>query len=118
MLRALRILQGLRQEGVAAPLVLWALSNEIRSLRELAIRLAAGQPEQSVLAAVWQNRKPIVASALKRLRTPTWGILVQRCALADRLIKTVHNGQEWDALEQIVASLAKGKLLFPESPAA
>ncbi len=118
LLRALRILQGLRQEGVAAPLVLWAVSNEIRTLRGLAIRRAAGDAEQKVLASVWQNRKPIVAAALKRLPLNTWGILVQRCADADRLIKTVHTGQEWDAIEQIVASLAKGKLLFPEPTAA
>lgn len=118
LLRALRIFRGLREEGVAAPLVLWALSNEIRTIRGLAVRLAAGESEQKVLGSVWQNRKPIVESALKRLRTPTWGILVRHCARADRLIKTVHTGQEWDALQQIVASLAKGRLLFAEFPAA
>jgi DNA polymerase-3 subunit delta len=118
LLRALNILRGLRQEGVAATLVLWALSNEIRTLRGLAIRLAAGEPEQKVLASVWQNRKPIVEAALKRLRHPTWGILVRHCARTDRLIKTVHTGQEWDALQQIVAGLAKGRLLFPETAAA
>ena len=118
LLRALRILRGLRQEGVAAPLVLWAVSNEIRTLRALAMKRAAGEAEQKVLASVWQNRKPIVAAALKRLPVSTWGILVQHCAQADRLIKTVHSGQEWDAIEQIVASLAKGKLLFPEPTAA
>lgn len=118
LLRALRILRGLRQEGVAAPLVLWALSNEIRTLYGLAVRLAAGESRQKVLATVWQNRKPIVEAALKRLRPPTWGILMRHCAQADRLIKTVHTGREWDAIQQIVAGLAKGRLLFPEIPAA
>lgn len=114
LLRALRILKGLQQEGVAAPLVLWSLSNEIRTLRELAIRTAAGEPEQRVLAKVWSNRKPIVTAALKRLRLPTWGILLQHCAQADRLIKNARSGREWDALQQIVASLAQGRLLFPQ----
>src|SRR5690606_22063240 len=41
----LRILQGLRGEGVEAPVVLWALSRELRGLHNMAHELARGIPQ-------------------------------------------------------------------------
>lgn len=109
--RACAVLSGLRQEGVAAALVLWALTNEIRNCYGYASRIAAGEPEQRVLSAVWQSRKNIVSQALRRLDLPTWGILLRLCATTDRTVKGTRFGREWDLLEQIVMGLAAGKLM-------
>lgn len=112
--RSVRILNGLREEGVACPLILWALSNEIRNLSQMAYRLAAGENQGSVLSQVWESRKRVVAAALKRLPVPTWGILLQRCLRADRVIKGALPGREWDELLQICLGMA-GPYLFRQS---
>lgn len=111
--RSVRILNGLREEGVACPLILWALSNEIRNLSQFAYRLTAGESQGSVLSQVWESRKRIVTAALKRLPAPTWGILLQRCLRADQVIKGMLPGREWDELLQICLGLA-GPYLFRE----
>jgi DNA polymerase-3 subunit delta len=111
--RSVRILNGLREEGVACPLILWALSNEIRNLSQFAYRLAAGESQGSVLAQVWESRKRTVTEALKRLPLPIWSILLQRCLRADQVIKGILPGREWDELLQICLGLA-GPHLFRE----
>ena len=104
--RCVKMLCGLRDEGVASQLVLWALSNEIRALGGYAQRLASGEPQGRVLAAVWDSRKPRVSAALARLPQQTWGILLQRCAQVDQIIKGLQLGREWDQLLQICLGLA------------
>lgn len=111
--RGLRILQGLREEGVATTLVLWALANEIRNLARFSTRIAAGEAPQRVLSEVWDSRKPLVSAALKRLPPPIWGILLRRCLRADQTIKGVRIGREWDELQQICLGLS-GSHLFKE----
>ncbi|MEW8497909.1 MAG: DNA polymerase III subunit delta, partial [Candidatus Thiodiazotropha taylori] len=64
--KGLRMLSSLKAEGVAAPVVLWALSREIRSLAEMANELEQGRNSNQVMAAyrVWDKRKPVVGKAL------------------------------------------------------
>jgi DNA polymerase-3 subunit delta len=111
--RGLRILQGLREEGVATPLVLWALANEIRNLARFSSRISAGEAPQRVLSEVWDTRKPLVLAALKRLPPSIWGILLRRCLRTDQTIKGVRIGREWDELQQICLGLS-GAHLFKE----
>jgi hypothetical protein len=77
----------------------------------MAYRLAAGESQGSVLSQVWESRKRVVAGALKRLPVPIWGILLQRCLRADRVIKGSLPGREWDELLQICLGMA-GPYLF------
>lgn len=106
--RSMRILGGLRQEGAATPLVLWALQNEIRSLYDMKHRLQAGEPPARVLAAVWDSRKGRVEQALRRLSPRTWGILVNLCARADLAVKGLREEREWDVLREICLGLSGG----------
>jgi DNA polymerase-3 subunit delta len=106
--RSMRMLAGLRQEGAATPLVLWALQNEIRSLYDMKHRLQAGEPPARVLAAVWDSRKARVEQALKRLSVNTWGILLNLCARADQAVKGLRAEREWDVLREICLGLSGG----------
>lgn len=106
--RSMRILGGLRQEGAATPLVLWALQNEIRSLYDMKHRLQAGESQARVLAAVWDSRKGRVEQALRRLSLRTWGILVNLCARADLAVKGLREEREWDVLREICLGLSGG----------
>ena len=113
--RALRILTGLQGEGLDPVLVTWALAREIRSLTDMAYRLASGEPRSAVLAKVWpKKRQPVVERALKRLDVRQLEKLLLETALVDRCVKGVGKGQPWPRLERLVAALA-GKPLVAVS---
>lgn len=99
--RCLRILSGLRAEGVAEPLILWALARELRGLYGMALGLAEGRPLPTILAGVWDKRKPQVTAALRRLRPVQLRQGLRLCQRADGLIKGVGQGDPWLALERI-----------------
>ncbi|HED17994.1 MAG TPA: DNA polymerase III subunit delta [Gammaproteobacteria bacterium] len=103
-----RILTGLRGEGVEPVLVLWALSREIRMLAGIARELQGGVTLARALASrrVWDKRKPLIGSALKRIRGRQWWTLLQRCAGLDRVIKGRAPGSAWDELLQLTLRLA------------
>jgi DNA polymerase-3 subunit delta len=106
--RSVRILQGLRGEGVAPPVVLWALSKDIRQLVSMAAVVARGESVSRVLARfhVWQNRKPQFSRALNRLPGAAAHELLRRCARLDRVIKGQAAGNDWDELLQLTLQLA------------
>jgi DNA polymerase-3 subunit delta len=106
--RSARILQGLRAEGVAAPVVLWALAREIRQLLGMASELARGQGVAAVLARfrVWQARKTLLTGVLQRLSKAQCSLLLRQCAAIDRIIKGQAAGNPWDELLQLSLTLA------------
>lgn len=106
--RSARILQGLRAEGIAAPVVLWALAREIRQLLGMAGALARGQAVAAVLARfrVWQVRKSLLAGVLQRLSQAQCNMLLRKCAVIDRIIKGQAAGNPWDELLQLTLMLA------------
>ncbi|MBU0501153.1 MAG: DNA polymerase III subunit delta [Gammaproteobacteria bacterium] len=105
--RCIRILAGLRGEGVAAPIVLWALARELRLLSTLAGAIGQGAPMETALAraGVWDKRKPIVSGALRRLPPAQIRGLLLLCRDADCQIKGVAPGNPWDLFERIVLGL-------------
>lgn len=106
--RCSRIIAGLAGEGLAAPVVLWALAKEIRSLNAMAQEVAAGVSIQQALgrARVWKNRIPLVSAGLKRLNQSQWAALLQDCQRADATIKGALPGDPWLLLEQITLGIA------------
>ncbi|RRQ21259.1 DNA polymerase III subunit delta [Thiohalobacter thiocyanaticus] len=106
--RAVRMLAGLRQEGVEPVLVNWALNRELRSLEAMAWALAHGESLAAVQGRfrVWKNRQPVVAQALQRHRLPAWYGFLRRSARIDRIIKGQAAGNPWDELVQLSLDLA------------
>lgn len=105
---AQRVLTGLRAEGVEPVLVLWALSREIRALASMARAVKGGMPLGRVLAErrVWEKRKPLIGGVLQRIRGRQWWLLLQRCAVLDRVIKGRAPGSAWDELLQLTLRIA------------
>jgi DNA polymerase-3 subunit delta len=99
--RALRILEGLRGEGMEAPIVLWLLAREIRALaatrRGGAARAFGPQAERRARA---------LQAAARRLAGQRLGPLVTQAAYVDRCIKGLGRGDPWDELAALVARLA------------
>lgn len=101
--RTVRMLEGLRSEGVEPILILWGLTREIRGLADMAHQVERGQPIERVMetARVWKQRKPQVRKALNRLAATAWLGLLHDCAELDRSLKGVGEGRIWDELLQL-----------------
>ncbi len=97
-LRLTRTIDGLMQEGEAPPLVLWAMSEEIRALATIRAGLDCGRPIDSLLrdAKVWGPRVTPVKKALQRLSTAKLEAAMQHAGQIDRLIKGIGQGKVWD----------------------
>jgi DNA polymerase-3 subunit delta len=106
--RCIHILAGLRGEGVAPPVVLWALSRELRALLPLATATAQGVSAAQAMAQarVWDKRKPLVGAALRRLRPESLHVLLARCQSIDSVIKGARRDDPWCWLEQVTLALA------------
>ncbi len=110
--KALQVLAGLRAEGEALPLVLWAVGDEVRVLARLAAAQAAGQDLGSVMRQqrVFGQREQLVRQALRRLPPNGWAAAVQHAHDVDRLIKGLkvpgRLDNAWDELARLIMRIA------------
>jgi DNA polymerase-3 subunit delta len=101
--RIVKILFGLQDEGLAAPIVLWALTREARTLIKIRLALAQGQNKDMVFKnqQIWEQRKRTVESALNRLSDKVLNKILVLSAKADRQIKGQQSGDSWETLLEI-----------------
>lgn len=106
--RALRVLAGLRAEGVETPLVLWAVWQELRMVW---LALVPGAP---LPGAFSRNKEliPAAAARLKPLGRAFFARLDTRMAEVDLIAKGRRAGNAWDALALVVAEFAGGRPLL------
>lgn len=106
--RSLRMLSGLRGEGVEPVLIVWALARELRSLAAMAWEITRGDHAGAVMARhrVWKNRQTVVAKALSGRDTGAWSELLSACARVDRVSKGLAPGNPWDELVHLCLRLA------------
>lgn len=108
--RCVRLLDGLRAEGAAPPLVLWAMATEIRTLAALAGARESGQPLAAAMKAerVFDDRRRArLERALPRLRLPALRTALLAAARIDRIVKGVADGEPWDEFRQLALRLAR-----------
>ena len=101
--RCARLLDGLKGEGAAPPLVLWALTNEIRTLANLRSTVDAGQTVDNALRSerVFGPRLALCKRALPRLKIGVLRAALVHAARIDRLIKGLGKGDVWDEFLQL-----------------
>lgn len=106
--RAVRVLAGLKEEGVAAPLVLWELVRQTLLLLDAGVRASRdGSATRAVAAAgVWQSRVDLYVRALKARKPGGLRRLLSMAARADRIVKGAASGDPWDALLELTLALA------------
>ena len=95
--RALRMLAGLRAEGVEATLALWALT---RALRDAWSAGAGGSGAPS-----WQRRSAALAQAARRAPRLSFAALALRATRVDRMIKGRLMGDAWDEMALLAAEI-------------
>ncbi|MBX3647428.1 MAG: DNA polymerase III subunit delta [Rhodocyclaceae bacterium] len=110
--RCARLLEGLRGEDVAPPLLLWAFASEIRTLAVLRAAQDEGRPLSAALRAerVFDDRRAAALQrALPRLRQPQLRAALLAAARIDRMIKGLVQGDVWDEFLQLSLRLAVGR---------
>jgi DNA polymerase-3 subunit delta len=111
--RLSRMLEGLKGEGEALPLVLWAVAEEIRILLKLKLGMHDGRPLAMLMKEyrIWGPRERLMAPALARLSVGTLQAALAQAAQVDRMIKGLRAkqfaGDSWDAMLQLALKIAR-----------
>ncbi|MDX1606659.1 MAG: DNA polymerase III subunit delta [Candidatus Competibacterales bacterium] len=104
--RVLRIVRGLREEGVEPVLIAWALAREVQQLLRLHTEQDRGVPPAQSLAAVRGPRRTRVEKALQRLDRDDCRQLLAGCARLDRTVKGLTGDDSWSAILGLSLELA------------
>jgi DNA polymerase-3 subunit delta len=111
--RLVRMLEGLKGEGEALPLVLWAVAEEIRTLLKLKSGMSQGRPLNALLKEyrIWGPRERMMEPALRRVSLATLEAALQQAAQVDRMVKGLRAkqfaGDAWDAMLQLALRVAR-----------
>lgn len=110
--RAARTLDGLQAEGVAEPLVLWALADFLRTLLRLQEACADGSaPAQAVQRMrLPMRRQQGYVRALRRIDAATTRTALREAARIDRMIKGIEAGDAWQAMGSLALRIAGAPL--------
>ena len=114
--RLSRMLDGLKGEGAAPPLVLWALAEEIRMIGKVVSGVTAGKTAQAVIrearirGLAHQN---LMQSSHSRCSTAQVTAALRHAAAIDRMIKGLAKGDVWDELLHLGLRFAKGNTASP-----
>ena len=106
--RLTRTLDGLQQEGEAPPLVLWAMTEEVRALAQVKAGQKQGQPVDALLkeARVWGARQSLFKRALPRVTETAANAALEDAARIDRMIKGIGGGDVWTEFLRLGLGLA------------
>ncbi len=101
--RFAHILDGLRAEGTATVLVLWAVSEDIRTLGKVLQAIQRGGNLGSALRdmRVRKDKQGLIEHAARRLKFPHIERAIQQAARLDKTIKGLRQGDVWDELLQL-----------------
>ena len=110
--RALRVLLGLKSEGVEPTLILWALVRELRGLWQARER---DRLRSAARGSAWNLAATPSARALTRLKTLPLGSLLMQASRTDRIIKGMAAGDAWSALTGLTGALAGALQATPDS---
>jgi DNA polymerase-3 subunit delta len=100
--RALRILFGLKSEGVEPTLILWALGRELRGLWQASERNRLKSSGRSG----WNLASTPSPRALARITRLPLGRLLVQASHTDRILKGLAPGDAWTAVTALTAALA------------
>jgi len=107
--RAVRILGGLRSEGVEPVIVMWALTRELRTLATLddAVRQGTDLGSAMQSARVWNNRQGLLRSCISRHQHGDFHRMLKASGRADAAAKGQRYGDPWQMAADIVVGMAR-----------
>ena len=112
----MRILGVLKGEGVEPPVVLWALTREIRLLSHVSRQLSKGQNLDSALSQsakvigfspyLLKRRQPLIRKATARHSEKALRSMLMLAGRIDMEVKGVEKNNPWNSLQTLTLSLA------------
>ena len=108
---ALRALVGLRGEGEEPPVILWALTKELRTLYKCAELIEQGQSIDRAIdsAGVWDKRKPLIRAAVQRLSRPRIAKLLRLAQKIDGAVKGAAGDDPWLLLDKMALGIGTAR---------
>ena len=110
--RFIKMVEGLKGEGEPLPLILWAVTDEIRTLLKYKMAMEEGQPFSTISKNLRLRgpREKIIQSTVNRLDKKDLQKALQQTAQIDKIIKGLRSDtmmdDAWDALTQLGLSIA------------
>jgi DNA polymerase-3 subunit delta len=107
--RYVHILDGLRGEGTATVLILWAIAEDIRALAKVSRAMQQSGNISGALrdARVWGAKQKLVERAVRRFTPAFAERALRQAAQIDRLVKGLRQGDVWDELLQLGVRCAR-----------
>lgn len=105
-----RVLNGLRMEGVKPVQVLGGLTFEIRRLCNIiaGTRRGVSIEQQFKTQRIWPGRQNTLRKVLKSRKPRDWQLLLLRCASIEQMVKGLRPGDPWEALNDLCLEIAAG----------
>jgi DNA polymerase-3 subunit delta len=113
--RLVRMVDGLKGEGEALPLVLWAVADEIRTLLKIRAGIDSGKSLSQLCTdnRIRGNKVRLIERALTRLSSAALAKALQDAAQVDKMIKGLRAknfaGDAWDGILQLGLAIAQGE---------
>ena len=114
--RVTRMLDGLKGEGAAPPMALWALAEEIRAIGRVIDATASGRP----LGQLWREvrvwgaaHQALMQQNLRRFTALQVTEALRHAAAVDRMVKGLASGDVWDELLQLTLRFARNDARNP-----
>lgn len=107
--RSIRILGGLKAEGVEPVIVVWALTRELRTLATLhdVIRQGGDLGGAMQRSGVWRNRQDLVRGCISRHKPGDFHRMLKASGRADAAAKGQASGDPWQLATDVVVGLAQ-----------
>jgi DNA polymerase-3 subunit delta len=102
--RVIKIVGGLKDEGVVPIVVNWALTKEIRLLSLVAEDMASVD-YQLKRSGVWQSRIALFRNCLSRHPAKAFKLMLKRCAYIDAASKGMIEANVWDEILSLCVRL-------------
>jgi DNA polymerase-3 subunit delta len=108
LVRAVRMSDGLKSEGVELLFVVNMLARELRSLESMKTEIRAGKNPREVLKQhrVWDKRASLVNRCLERHSVRALRDLQESLGTVDRMVKGIVQGDPWRELQNLLLALA------------
>lgn len=116
--RALRVVEGLRSEGVDILYITIMAAREIRPLAQILTELRPGVRADNLLKKyrIWPKRQPLIRTAIGNHTSVSANRLLRRLHEIDKRVKGLAVGDPWVELRSLMVELAGGHRGLPQLP--
>ncbi len=103
--RVVRIIAGLKAEGIVPVIINWALAKDIRLLALVAQDVSSADFTLK-RSGVWSSRVAMFKSCLSRHTSRSLQLMLKRCAYLDAVSKGMIDANIWDEIETLCVRLS------------